>query len=95
MPTKRPSARFVVDRRENEFLVLLDEQGKALDVPANALPADCRRSGAVLDAPLSADGHPQWGKAARNRDEEQRRLKESSEQLARLRGRAPERSVTE
>jgi hypothetical protein len=89
VPNKRPSVRFTVDRRENEFLVLLDEQGKSLDVPASALPADCRRSGAVLDTPLSADGHPQWGKASRNKGEEQKRLRESSEQLARLRGRDP------
>lgn len=89
MPNKRPSVRFTVDRRDNEFLILVDEQGRFVDVPASALPADCRRSGAVVDAPLSADGHPQWGKASRNRDEEQKRLRESSEQLARLRGRDP------
>jgi hypothetical protein len=89
MPIKRPSVRFTVDRRDNDLLVLVDEQGKFLDVPAAALPTDCRRSGAVLDAPLSADGHPQWSKASRNRGEEQKRLRESSELLARLRGRDP------
>jgi hypothetical protein len=90
MPNKRPSLRFTVDRRENEFLILLDEQGKLIDVPASALPPDCRRSGTVVDAPLSADGHPQWSKASRNREEEMKRLRESSEQLARLRGRSQE-----
>ena len=79
----------MVDRREKEFLVLIDESGKAVDVPANALPADCRRAGTVVEAPISSDGHPQWAKAWRNKDEEQRRLKESSDQRARLRGRDP------
>jgi hypothetical protein len=93
MPAKRPSLRYTVDRRENEFLVLVDAQGRFLDVPASALPADCRRVGAVLDAPVSADGNPQWAKASRNRAEEQSRLRASSEELARLRGRPADPSL--
>jgi hypothetical protein len=47
------AVRYKVDRRESRFLVLVDEQGASLDVPADAIPSDCRRTGTVLDSPVA------------------------------------------
>jgi hypothetical protein len=83
------TVRYAVDRREGEFLVLVDENGAQLDVPANSIAPDCRRAGTVLDVPLGTNDYPRWKDARRNREEEQRRLKEASATLERLRKRDP------
>ncbi|MGH7676984.1 MAG: DUF3006 family protein [Gemmatimonadaceae bacterium] len=89
MKEPTPTARYTVDRREAEFLVLVDEQGAWLDVPARALPSDCRRAGTVLDVPVNGGGQPHWKRATRNKAEEERRLREARAQLERLRGTDP------
>ena len=89
MTEPTPTARYTVDRREAEFLVLVDEQGASLDVPANALPPGCRRAGSVLDVPVNGGGQPQWKRATRNNAEEERRLREARAELERLRGTDP------
>ena len=83
------TVRYTVDRRESRFLVLIDEHGASVDVPADAIPPDCRRAGTVLDTPLGASGQPQWKRASRNRQEEERRMREATAQLERLRGTDP------
>ncbi|MGH7678874.1 MAG: DUF3006 domain-containing protein [Gemmatimonadaceae bacterium] len=89
MKEPTPTARYTVDRREAEFLVLVDERGASLDVPANALPPGCGRAGSVLDVPVNGGGQPQWKRATRNKAEEERRLREARTQLEQLRGTDP------
>jgi Protein of unknown function (DUF3006) len=81
--------RFAVDRRERRIVIVIDDDEVAYDVTASDLPPDCRKEGAVFDAPVGGDGVPRWGEAKRNRDEESRRIREASQRLERLRQRDP------
>ncbi len=82
------TARFVVDRREGQTLVIEDATGAMIDVPANELPSNCRAEGAVLEVPMT-HGAPNWGDAKRNRAEERRILKDLGARLDRLRRKDP------
>lgn len=81
--------RFAIDRREGAIVVAIDDDGLSYDVPASQLPTDCRGEGTVFDAPVGADGAPNWKSAERNRDEERRRLDDAAARVARLRRRDP------
>jgi hypothetical protein len=77
--------RVVVDRREGSTLVLIDDNDKTYDVPADKLPKNARREGAVLDVPVDESGTPQWSRAKRNAGEEEARMREVQDRLAKLR----------
>jgi len=77
-------ARYVVDRREGDLIVLESADGKVTEVAARNLPASCRREGAVIDVPLDASGALVWRKAVINRAEEERLRKDVAERLKRL-----------
>ena len=64
---------FAVDRKEGDFIVVIDEAGRAIDVQSARLPARARGEGAVLRVPIDANGTPRWGDAVRDRGEERRR----------------------
>jgi hypothetical protein len=83
------SAVFVVDRRENKILVLVNDAGDTFEVDASRFPARCRIEGAVLRVPLGLDSAPVWNKAVRDRIEEKRRLSLLTERLERLRRKDP------
>lgn len=86
--------RFTVDRLERETVVLIDQTGEEQNVPASALPTDCKSEGAVLMVPQGSDGRLDWKKATRDRAEEQRLRVEGDERLKRLRRRDPGGDVT-
>jgi hypothetical protein len=65
--------RVVVERVDNKLAVLVDDAGRSYHVASAILRRGCRADGAVLDAPIDADGTPVWGSAKRNWDEERRR----------------------
>lgn len=79
------SSRFVVDRREADYFVVVDENGASFDVRSSNLPPQCRHEGAVLDVPQNSNGDPTWQQAKRNRSEEERRLRDAKARLDRLR----------
>lgn len=81
--------RVVVDRRERNTLVLLDDDDRSYEVDSRELPASCRAEGAVLDVPLSDLGEPKWKRAVRNTGAEKERLRESRARIERLRARDP------
>jgi Protein of unknown function (DUF3006) len=81
--------RVVVDRVDNKLAVLVDDADRSYHVSSAILRRGCRAEGAVLDAPLDADGKPQWSAAKRNWDEERRRVKEAAKALDRLRAKDP------
>lgn len=80
---------FVVDRRENNMVILVNDAGNTIEVEASRLPADCCSEGAVLRVPLGLDSAPVWNRAVRDRSEEKRRLSLLAERLEKLRGRDP------
>ena len=85
-PSKNPTAsrRYVVDRREGNFLVVERDDGTILDIEADRLPRDCQKEGVVFD--VTKDD---WGSATRNREEEKRRNRESKKTLDDLKKRDP------
>lgn len=80
---------FVVDRRENQIAVLIDDAGNATEVEASRLPRHCASEGAVLRVPLGLDSAPDWNRAVRDRTEEKRRLSLLAARLEKLRGKDP------
>lgn len=76
---------FVVDRREGDFLVLVDEAGTAIAVERDRIAPANRVDGAVLRVPFDSEGSPRWSDAVRDRDEEDRRLDEARARVERLR----------
>ena len=80
---------FTVDRLESRVAVLIDDDGRELEVARRRLPKDARREGAVLRVELDASGDPDWTTAAVDAEEEERRLGDARERLERLRRRDP------
>jgi hypothetical protein len=78
---------LVVDRREGDVLVVVNDAGHATDVPSAQLPAKARREGMVLRVPVGDNGEPRWTDAVRDRAEERRRRALLEEQVKRLAGR--------
>jgi len=76
---------FVIDRREENTLVIVSDDDRSIDVPVTHVPKSCRAEGAVLRVPIGTDGVPQWEKAKRDRAEERRRLAELRKRTDRLR----------
>ncbi len=74
MPAPKP-LRVVVTSVDNKLAVLEDDAKRSYHVSSAILRRGCRSEGAVLDAPLDAEGKPLWGAAKRNWDEERRRQK--------------------
>jgi len=85
MTNRGKTIRVVIDRREGNVLVALDDRDTGYEVPLTSLPAPCRREGAVLDVPLDTKGEPRWKDAVRNAEAEAKRLREAHERLERLR----------
>lgn len=87
MSRKRPPASVlvVVDRREGDVIVVVDENGGATDVPASELPRSSRAEGAVLRVPIDGSGVRRWNEAVRDRGEERRRRAGIAERIDRLR----------
>ena len=75
---------FAVDRNEGDVIVVVDEDGRATDVPSPRLPAHARREGAVLRVPLGSEGTPRWEDAVRDRGEERRRRAMMAARIERL-----------
>lgn len=71
--------RYVVDRKEGEFLVVERDDGTIFDVEADRLPTDCRKEGTVFEVT-----NDDWGSARRDRDEERRRSAKNKKQLDQL-----------
>ena len=80
---------FTVDRLESRVAVLIDDDGRELEVARRRLPKDARREGAVFRVELDADGEPDWTTAALDAEEEGRRGADARARLARLKGRDP------
>jgi hypothetical protein len=80
---------FTVDRLESRVAVLLDDDGRELEVARRRLPKDARREGAVLRVELDVNGEPDWTTAAADAEEEERRLADARARLDRLQGRDP------
>lgn len=80
---------FTVDRLESRVAVLLDDDGRELEVARRRLPKDARREGAVLRVELDVDGEPDWTTAAVDAEEEERRLADARARLERLKRRDP------
>lgn len=76
--------RYVVDRREGTFLVVERDDGTILDIEADRLPTDCQKEGVVFDVT-----NDDWGSAARNRDEERRRNKDSKQAIEKMKKNDP------
>ena len=74
----------MVDRRENDVIIIVDEAGRAMDVPSARLPAKARAEGAVLRVPLDHEGLPRWKEAVRDRGEERRRRARVAQRIERL-----------
>ena len=87
--TKNPSKVFVVDRREGKIVVLVGDDGNAIEVAAASLPARCRQEGSVLRVPVGNRSLPVWSKAVRDRAEEKRRLVAMSKRLEKLKRKDP------
>ena len=73
---RHETALFVVDRREEGIVVVIDDDGNARDVQTRALPADCVAEGAVIRVVIGSNGAPEWKTALRDKDEERRRRDE-------------------
>jgi len=73
----------VVDRIEENFAVLISDDGTAYEAPASELGTNARE-GAVLRVPLTV-GVPQWARAERDRTEEATRQAAARERLKKLR----------
>ncbi len=78
------AAFYTVDRMEGRIVVLVGDDGVALDVPEETLPVRVRE-GVVLRVRLGADGTPDWSSATIDPAERERRLKEARDTLNRLR----------
>ena len=78
------TAFYTVDRIEGHIVVLVGDDGGALDVPERALPLRVRE-GVVLHVRLAADGSPDWSSATIDPAERERRSKQARETLDRLR----------
>ncbi|MGQ0714818.1 MAG: DUF3006 family protein [Gemmatimonadaceae bacterium] len=76
---------LTVDRLEARVAVLIDDDGRELEVARRRLPKDARREGAVLRVDLDDDREPVWTTAVADHEEEQRRLADARERLERLR----------
>ncbi|MDP9178956.1 MAG: DUF3006 domain-containing protein [Gemmatimonadota bacterium] len=81
----RTQALFVVDRREGDVFVLVDEKGASIDVRRADLSPECQREGAVIRVPIDDEGRHAWKSAARDEELEGGRTKEAEAILARLR----------
>ena len=77
----------VVDRREGDVLVIVDDAGRPTDVPIARMPVKARSEGAVLRVPVGGDGEPMWADAVRDRAEERSRRALLEKQVERLAGR--------
>lgn len=84
-PTAIPSRLFVVDRREGDTLVMIDDEGRTIDVPSARLPKPCRAEGAVVRVAADGEGGLLWETARRDRAEERRRIAELAGRARRLR----------
>lgn len=80
---------FTVDRLESRVAVLIDDDGRELEVARRRIPKDARREGAVLRVELDSSGEPDWTTAAVDAEEEKRRLADARARLERLKGRDP------
>ena len=80
---------FTVDRLESRVAVLIDDDGRELEVARRRLPRYARREGAVLRVELDGDGEPDWTTAAVDAEEEERREADARARLERLKGRDP------
>jgi hypothetical protein len=75
---------FAVDRREGEYIVLIDDEGASLDVSASGLPSACRHEGAIIRVPIDGRGNLIWRSSMRDAGEEKRRIKDAENRLDRL-----------
>lgn len=80
---------FTVDRLEPRVAVLIDDDGRELEVARRRLPKDARREGAVLRVELDTNNELDWTTAAIDAEEEERRLADARARLERLRKRDP------
>jgi hypothetical protein len=79
---------FVVDRVEGDVVVLIPDEGEAIEVPGSALPGHIGE-GAVIRVPLAEAGTPEWARAERDRDLEDQLIEEGRQRLDRLKRRDP------
>ncbi len=79
-----PTALFVVDRREGDVVIVVDDAGATTEIPADLLRGKMGTEGAVLRVPLSTGGAPSWEEAIRDRAEERRRRAAIAKRIQRL-----------
>ena len=79
---------FVVDRVEGDVVVLIPDEGEALELPGSALPRYIAE-GAVIRVPLAEGGTPVWARAERDEGLEDHLLEEGRQRLDRLKKRDP------
>ncbi len=91
--TDRPAPIYTVDRLEGDIAVLLGDDGKTYDVARRELPKGARE-GSVLRAPAGPKGAPDWSRAVLDEAERLRRLKETREQLDKLRKGSPKGDIS-
>jgi hypothetical protein len=72
-----------IDRLEGESAVVIDDAGRAYDVPRSVLPAPLVE-GTVLIVSDGPDGMPDWSTAVVDREERDRRLADVEARVARL-----------
>jgi hypothetical protein len=80
---------YTVDRLEARVAILIDDDGRELEIPRRRLPKNARREGAVLRVELDGSGEPDWATAAVDAEEEERRLADARDRLNRLKQRDP------
>lgn len=84
---------YTVDRIEGATAVLVDDDGRTLDVPKRGLPAGAVE-GTVLRVPLGKDAKPEWARARVDQDEAARRRAEAQDRIERLKKRDPGGDIT-
>jgi hypothetical protein len=76
---------LAVDRLHASDAVIVDDQGRAFNVPLSELPPDLAER-TVLEVVVGDDGTPDWSTAKIDEGETQRRQQRSADLTEKLRG---------
>jgi hypothetical protein len=79
---------YVVDRIERGMAVLVDDDGRTMEVVLDQLPSRLRE-GTVLRVPVEAGDRPSWRDAVIDERERVERLREGEKALKELKKRDP------
>ena len=84
---------YAVDRIEGNIVIVVADDGTAIDVVRQELPTGARE-GSVLQVPVDQAGAPAWNRAELDESERARREKKARQSLDRLRNRDPGGDIT-